>query len=717
MHTQTRRATSVVFALLLAQLGCGSGEEGHLPIYEAGDGTGEAGGGGAVGDGAQLADGAVAWVDGQSVGKDGAGLTLKDGAGGKDGAGVPGDGGSGSLDAGSGGGGWDANFQGLPQMEVKLDGSVKTVVVWEYWVDPQTQPEVIKAKVQIGNTGDQPLHIHKLIFQSETPQIALTWYETPLTSADYPYPIEPFTTLDLSVEFTVKPKLKTSKTATLRILSDDPQQPDLVLSFATPCTGAKPVIEPSAFQFINAGPFKPRTACFQVGNLGCQQWLYAKTTFEPANAAYSVWEEPPVADKIQSIGEPGNPWTKPKKLQVCARFQPAKQGDPTPVKMTVYGAEIPGGPADVAASVSLSGVWQPPSSYSLKCGGPAGFDFGVGGPGKKVCTLINLGPAGMTLHKLALEPTSDLAKMSDIQAAFQAQMVIPGKKDALTLPFTLAAGQGAQIAVSFTGTPANPPPAQLTLGYTQAGESDTVHLPLHAGACDENALVASPLPMGFHVTGSPLTTLTIANQSCAPLKVMKHCTTLYNVTQFSACETGAPSTEYKVTNSMPDLLLPWSLASVDISFKPGPGTYKEHYGQLHLFYCPGVWDGGKCSLAMTRIEVPLEGNAQSAIQPVVLSIAPPSGAKAGQAVRLVANVQLGTHPIGDFGAYQWMVRARPAGSRAWIAGAPTDGNELVFVPDLPGQYTLGVTASSFVPGKLDSQSWSKVAEVSFTAAP
>ncbi len=691
-------------ATMVCTIACGNSGQGTQPLYEYVDG---------IGDGEPNANSDTTAVH-DAKGSGG----VQDGTGTTGDVVVPAKDGAAAKDAPTTSSQPDVTWKGMPQIEVKLDGAVKTALVFEYDSNPQTQPAVMKAKVEINNFGDVPLKIKAILFKTESPQLALTWWETPLKPADYPYELEPFVPLTLSVEFTIKPKLKASKTATLEILSDDPVQPEVALAFATPCTGAKPVITPGAVELINAGPFKPRTVCFQIGNLGCMPWLYSGASFEPNNGAWSIYEEPPANDQIQEIGTPANPWTKPKKLKICARFQPKKVGDASATKLVVKGKESFAGQPIHTASASLKGIWQPESGFRFQCGGPAIFDFGptASKPTTLSCTVVNDGPAAMKLNAFTLAPGTDYAQQTAIDAAFSAKVVVPGQAKALALPFTLAAGQGVKLSVTWQPTAADPPPTRAVLNWRQGGDEGDIEVPVHAGPCNESAPEASPLPMGFHSpSGQVKTRFELANWSCTPLKVMKHCTTLYNVTQFSACETGAPSAEYSVVGAMPDVVPAWSSAPVEVLFKPGGGSRKDHLGQLHLFYCPGEWTGGKCSKKMDRIEVQLEGNVLPSVKPPSMSLTAPAGIKAGHAARLIAKVTPGSHAIGMFGAFHFTVTGRPPGSKAWIFGGPVDGNELIFVPDVPGSYTISANVAAFTAGDLASQSYSEQALVSFVA--
>ena len=689
---------------------CGNDEEGTLPLYENADGFGDGQSGGKlvdgqVGDGGAIVDGSPLWADGLRRGGD-------TGNAAADGGGRPG------VDVGAGQP--DVTWAGMPQIEVKLDGAANTAMVFDYDPNPQTQPAVMKAKVEIGNYGDVALNLKAIKFVSETPQIALTWWEDALGPGDYPHVIEPFTSLTLSVEFSVKPTLASAKTATLEVLSDDPQHPNITLTFATPCTGAKPVITPAAVELINAGPFKPRTACFDVGNVGCKPWFFAAATFEPDNGAWSVYTEPPKDDQIQEIGAIANPWAKPKKLQICVRFQPKAVGDASATKLVISGKESFAGPATYKASASLKGIWQPESTFRVDCGGPIVFDFGASAaaPTSLSCTVLNEGPADMTLKELALIPATEHGQQSTIEAAFSAAMGVPGQPKALALPFTLSAGQGVKMQVTWQPATKDPPPTLAVLSWRQGGDDGTVQVPVHAGPCNEAAPVASPLPMAFHSpSGQTKTGFELANWSCAPIKITKHCATLYNVTQFSACETGAPSAEYSVVGGMPELVPAWGSVPIEVQFTPGGGSRKDHLGQLHVFFCPGQWDGGKCSVAIDRIEVQLEGNVLPSVKPPALQLVAPAGIKATYAARFIAKVTPGSHPIGAFGAFSWTITKRPPGSRAWVWGGPTDGNELLFVPDLAGAYTLSANVAAFTPSDLSSQAYSAAATVDFIAAP
>jgi hypothetical protein len=582
----------------------------------------------------------------------------------------------------------------------RLDGQQQTAQT--FWLNPNPQADnsVVSVKIELENKGDVPLRVDALEWASETPQIALEYYDAALGPADFPYQLAPYTTLTLAARWTTTPALDGQAAATLTVRSNDPKTPELVLTVLTPCTDAKAALAPTAVTIFNAGPYNAKIACTALANLGCKALTVQQVTLKPGDPRFSLVAPPPPGATIDPWGYGDNPKGAPKKLPICVRFEPKDEAQQPASVQLVVDAQ---GASAQQVQAQIKAGWSPPSGYRLACGGAQLLDLGPGPGGVASCKLQNDGPAPLRVAKLWLAPGTAAVSDAELAAAYSAELVQGGPQQA---PWTLAAGAVAELRVQRKAGAAAPP-AVLRAALEQDSEVDALAIPVLAGACEQPALAVGPAPATFLAKPGQQATLTItlANQSCAPLAIVDGCLTDYQVSQDDACATGAPSQEYGVAAALTQTLPPWGLASVDVTFAPlAPQPGKLHYGQLHLYWCRGLIVGGACQGTVEKRSVQLEGNSQLGLTPPKLTPLPVVGAKAGQALWLKAKVQPGSQPIGAEGAFQWWVALRTQGSAAWFAEDVSAGAVRRFVPDLPGTYQIAVRAAAFTPGELLSQS-------------
>lgn len=674
-------------------VGCGGdGDAGNVNLFAGGGGL-DGGGGDVVGR-AGDSTGGGAGVVGSDAGDCGADCDAFAPDGGVDGV-------TGGDATGPGSAVIDAEVTLQPALVARLDG--QEVPVQAFWINPNPQADnsKLKIKIELENKGDVPLHITALDWFSETPQIALDWYDTPLGPGDYPYALQPFQTLTLSAIWTTEPKLADQAIATLTVHSDDPKQPVLVLTVATPCTDAKLVLGDPKLTIKNAGPYNGKVACTTIGNIGCKALTVQSIELQPADPRFKLVEPPAPGTPIGIYGSGDNPKDAPTLLPVCIRFEP-KDDSQTPASSSLVVHAM--GDAAQKKTVPITTAWSPLSHYTLACGGKQVFDLGAGPPGgKAVCKLQNHGPAPLLVHSLALAPGNAAAQDAEIAAAFGSHIAQGGEQQA---PWTIAPGGVAELVVTWKQN-ADPPPAVLRVGLTHDAEQEELSLPVLAGPCNEPSLRFGPAPPTFLATPgqSASSTITLANQSCAPLHITHGCLTGYQVSQDNACETGAPSDEYTlISGSYAQTIAPFGMATLGVSWAPKSTLGKPHYGQLHLYWCRGLWDGTSCSGKVEKLSIQLEGNSTKGLVPASATVAAKGPVAVGKTVWLAAKVQAGNHPVGDFGAFQWTVVQRPAASAAWFEDEISDGALRGFAPDLAGTYQIALRVASFTPGALTTQS-------------
>lgn len=684
--------------------GCGGDEEGTTKLVFDGSG-GLLPDGGSIGGG----DGAAGGGDGAGAGS-GDTSAVGDGGGAGDGRGGGGSDGGGDA-TGPGGAVIDAEAVPQPLLIAKLDGQES--LVQSFWLDPNPQANNSqrKIKIELTNQGDVPLRIDALTFQSETPQIVLDWYDTPLTPADYPYELQPFTTLTLQAIWTTEPKLDGQAIATLTVVSNDPKQPKLVLTMATPCTDAKAVLSTPLLEVVNAAPFDGKVACLTLGNIGCKPLTVQAVSLQPADPRFSLVKAPEAGATIGVYGGGDNPTASPVALPICVRFEPKDESQAAASVQLVVSAQ--GGSAQ-SVQAKVNATWTPPSHHSLACGGKQAFVFPGGQPGAKAtCKLQNHGPAPLKIAALELQPVAGTVPLEQIEAAFAVAIVQGGEQSA---PWTVAAGAVAELQVTWKAK-ATPPAAQVRLRLERQSDVDELTLPVLAGLCNQPALLVAPAPpafstpIGSNVTGD----VVLANQSCAPLVIVDGCVTAYQVSQEQACDTGIGSDAFSlVGGAATQTIPPWGLATLQVRYAPKVAGSKPDYGQLHQYWCRGTWNGGSCTGPIEKTSIQLEGTSKPGLVAASATLKAQGPAVLGKSVWLKASIQPGNQPIADQGSFRWWVAARPTGSSAWYYAPVSDGAARQFVPDLAGSYTIAIQALSGTPGQLTTQVQSKPALVTLT---
>lgn len=596
-----------------------------------------------------------------------------------------------------------------PKIVVKLKGTETTLLVFQPLRSQPKSP--VKAAAEIFNMGDGPLVIADVGWQSDSLQLAIDWaWQEPFTFEDLPLTIEPGAKRSFLVTYDPNQPGDDQGTGRLTLKTNDPKKPDLELLFSTPCTGAKPLLQPQSHVFVNASPQTPQQVCIQLGNIGCEPFEVQGATIQPADDQYAIVQMPNSGSEIPQVGQAPNFADQLMKLQICVQFKPNGSKSPSPVELVV---QVKQGVETRVAKAKLSATWQADSGFALTCDtGAHLFDFASAA--KRSCTLENLGPAGLSVYTAGVVPVLESQQQDVLDKAFALQILIGAP---VLLPVNIAAGSSTTFQLGFTAPAGNPPlPARLDLWWNQAGVPQKWAIPISAGTCKAPAPEFGPNPLGFHApSGGKSRTAWIFNQSCSPLRLIKACTTLFNVTQDTPCETGAESAEYTATFEA-KTVAPWGTTSIPVQFQPGASQSAPHYGILHVYWCAGEWTANACKGKTLITKVNLEGSSRADVTPPQLALQPVVGAQAGKVLRIKANVTPGTYPIGLVGAYQWTVTARPPGSAAWLYYPMTTGAELLFVPDRPGSYTISATVSAFSPGDLGSQTSSAPQSISFQVA-
>lgn len=710
----TARIPALALALALASVAACSGEgEGGTTALEVDPNLGKGGDAGLGGGDAGQADGGGAATDGGGSGDaDVHGDGASGGAGGDGGDSGGGDGGGAGGDAGSAV--IDATPQQQPKLVARLDGVESPVQT--FWINPNPQVDnsKLKIKIELENKGEAPLRIDALVFQSETKQIALDWYDPEPAAADYPLMLQPFQTLTVAAVWTTKPTLEGQAIATLTVHSNDPKHPTLQLTVATPCLDAKAALTKPLVQIENAAPFQGKVACTALQNIGCKPLTVSEVVLQTDEGAWQIVQAPAAGTTIGVYGGGDNPSASPVALPICVRYEPpteSQQAAPVTVKVFAQGASAQ------TVSASFQAVWTPPSSYTLACGGAQKLDLGAGPPGTKAsCKLQNHGPAPLLIAEFGLQPADGGVTEAQLAKSYAAAIVQGGPQQA---PYTLEKGGVVELQVHWLANE-SPPAASLRVVLAQQGDTDEVWIPAQAGGCDEAKLVYGPAPPMFQASpgGSHEVVLTLANQSCAPLSIVEGCLTSFAVSQQDACVSGGPSDEYAlVGGSLTQTLPPYGMATLKVRFTPSSSSGKPHYGQLHQYWCRGVVNGSFCSGKVEKLSIPLEGTTKAGLIAATATAKPVAGAKVGKTANLVATIQKGNLPIALTGAYRWLVTGRPQGSSLWFDADITDGAARDVAFDLPGTYNVAMRLLSGQPGDLAAQVSSAPATFTVVVAP
>lgn len=622
-------------------------------------------------------------------------------------------------------------LENFPQVDVSID-AVPGKSLHEFAADTTGGQLQSEATVRIRNSGNATLKVTAVDFVSQNKFLKEIW---PNGKPEFPKSLEPNDFLTVKVRFTPDPNEEDNNGAVMTIKHDDKKYgADVVLQFKIKTSGAHAVFTPKSLTFINPSKSSPKTECVQIGNDGNAPLIFKGAAIGTASPYYSVVETPNEGDTIPALGEGNNQKANPMYLKVCVRVLPEGQDKDYSGKLVITTSDAAAGSVVIPMAVQ----WKLDNKYTVTCSAPDGgikFDFlGVSaGVAERCCSIANDNPAtgsGMAINKFTVEALDESKK--ELVASLYSTSI--ESKNAAGDPikveagkFAINPGKSAKFCVTYTypqdGKTAN---GEAVVRFTIAQLPDAVQIPVFAGTCDTPDLVlapgASPLWMDAAVGSKTTRTLVVANQSCAPMQILQACASQVAASGTNPCGKADALSQHFFVD--PEVGLSsvdaWGLKPLTVRFEPPNNKYVDVQHYLHIVYCPGAWDGSKCSEAPVTVTTNLLGyvGADRKLPELSLAVATPGDLKVGQPIKIEASALDGAWPIGEYGAYVWFIAKRPAGSGAWLSNEfqSTDTSWINLKVDAPGDYTVMGAVQAVNPQNPGQFAWSIQAKVDFSVA-
>lgn len=607
-----------------------------------------------------------------------------------------------------------------PQVEVTIDGQNKTA--YEFKPD-QTRGQIgQKISVLIKNTGGGPLSLTNINFKTQNVFLSLGY---PKAKPSYPFELVENASVQLDIRYQPDPNIENASPGVLEISHNDADKPSPIkLTFTIAQTGARIDLQEKSHTFINPSKFNPPTQCFGFGNKGNAALEFKGASFGTATAFYTITSQPNVGDTISATGEADNPKNNPKLLKVCVRLTPGSTELDYQTQLIIETSDK----TNSKAKVLLDARWEKTNVFKISSDHPQGlhaYDFtGVTGGSKTRClNVYNEGPAGWLLNTVEIVAHNSAEQSAaDAQYSVELNKIVivdskPTSEKVNGTPFSVNASKSLNICLTYTVPNDSSAPVQAFVrwNYSQANVPDKAEFPVISGACDTPLPVfgpsATPLWQLATVSTSSKATVVIANQSCAPLTIMKGC-----VTQASAPGTPDPcqvpqiaSQHFKLPTDITLKTIPaWGLMAIEVEFVPPNANYKNVNHLLNILYCSGPFDSSTSTCGgggLVNRPINIGGHIGDDVKrpDLKLAIAEGSETKVGSPLKIDALATAGDYPISEYGGYLWMLKSRPAGSKTWLSSdlQVTDEPWITIKPDVEGKYELVGATQSVKTGTSD----------------
>lgn len=645
--------------------------------------------------------------------------------------------------------GSDISASNEPAVEVTIDGQHQTSK--EFLPDETGGQLTDLSVVRVRNTGSQlepnapppVLEIKAIEFVTDNPYLKMKF---PKGTPTFPIKLDMNGSLEIQVIWAPDPNDENNSPAQMIIKHNVEGKADLKLTFKVAEVGARIALDATELVWTNPSAAVPQKNCVTFRNTGNAKLVFKGAVIASAKPYYTVVKTPDQGESIDPIGVGDNPKGTPKKLEVCVRLEPAGKDKDYDDDLQIETSDK----SNSKVKVKLKAVFTQPAVYDIKCDEPTGailYNFQGVGPGNSgvgSCSVYNEGPGGFVIQSLAIKAL-EVADQTAAEEMYEIKLykvnTVTGEKEYSDPTQTVAIGEGKTryFEVIFTHpNDGSAVAANLVVNFTQANVSDTIEIPISAGKCDTPQAVFAPATAPVWVKATldkpGKAKVVLANQSCAPLQIIKLCTTQKSMggVGVDPCQNATlASAHFKITSGDGlATVLPWDLYTVDVELAPPDEQYPHLNHQLNVRYCPGLYANTKCTdgdgkaVALQTQVINLIGFVESKatsspIELPGLKLAPvvEGDAKVGQPYKIEAGASDGTWPIGEYGAYLWMLTKRPKGSKTWLGtGVQTSNDPWVTIkPDMVGEYAMVGVVQSVDGSNAANIAWSEQVTLTFKA--
>jgi len=512
----------------------------------------------------------------------------------------------------------------------------------------------------------------------------------------------------------------------LTLESNDVEKKIQKYCFGVGSAGTCANVSPSEYKFTNANPAQPPTACFNLTNCGSATLTFQGAEFTTDNSQYEIVEQPNAGEGVPPKGDPLNP-DGSKSIKICVRYKPDATAGNEDVILKVS-TNASSGPSQVL----IGATTQEEAKWWVECAdasGKTGYTFSD--PTKsesKKCKICNAGPTGLKLQDVKAAAVNTPADDAKVAAAFYCRVVdING---VVLQTSAVNAGKCLDVVCDYTSAGATkPPPANCHISHSSGGgPSGALYLPIQVGGCDTPEWQFAPTPelwLQAKPGASASGTVTVSNQSCAPLQIVTACITSAGYKGKEPCQ--APSKNHALDKAFsPVGLAGFGQHALGVVFSPDAKiTVKTAQDLLHISYCTGVWASGQCAGGTIETRalnlfgaVAFDGAVTAPTS--ACQVATAGALKVGAPVAIKNTVpKKGSFENQSF-YFRWFVSKRPAGSATWLPEGQQSTDQIDTVkllPDVAGDYEVVCQVQGVDNQASEKNAWSPQASVQFTVAP
>jgi hypothetical protein len=632
--------------------------------------------------------------------------------------------------------GGDIKTQNQPQISVLIDGLKAADNVCSHFSQDDTNGVIHQSKkLTITNTGALgTLCINKITFTaSSTKLMTIAYGPHPLDPSACPgafASLEPGKSMVATISYAPSSGVKDNVTLSIEHNDADPTKYN---NMCFDVSTAGPIIsrKTTELPFINPKASGGTPQCAYFGNDGdAPLVITALAELSPQSPEYVIVSQPNIGDQINALGSADNQPINPKTLSICVVMKSDGNPDNDEVQLIIHTND----PVTPNATVKLYSKFENASSYTITCQGAdtsvIEFNFqGAGAGTTRCCNVHNDGPTPWAWNNPPSIDAIAPSLQADVDAVYVLDIQRNGQPRAPGLWGAGAVPQGQSVDYCITYTPPTngqpPPSAKLGIPYKQDPTGpNTAVIPIVSASCDLPTLEFAPDQVWFYATMNQkaVSHLVFANQSCAPLDVLKACINKNNPSGADPCASPQYLSPYfTLTTSVGASQIAPSAAGagngllgLEVQFLPTDDLHINDLGLLNIVYCiTGSASGGDCKPGYQTIN--LTGNTTAGVTlPSAVLTQDTVSCMSGKPCTIGGALTIGSFPSGN--TWNWQLIARPAGSKAWIGGASqsTVDPSVTFVPDAPGEYKIQGAALTIDATTPSNIAWTPPATVTVT---
>ena len=633
-------------------------------------------------------------------------------------------------------GGSSYGLQDEPAITVLVDDVKLADNVCAHFATDDTNGVIKQSKkVTITNSGaNGTLCINKITFTPTSTKlmtIAYGGHTADLTKCPAAFAsLEPGKSMIATITYAPAPGLTDKVKLSIEHNDKDPTKYNN-MCFDVSAQGPVISVKQTSLVFINPKASGGLQQCVYFGNDGGAALVITKVAeFQPNSPEYKIVSQPNVGDQISALGSADNQPSNPKTLPICIVMSSDGNPDNDQVQLVIHTNDL----ITPDATVKVFSKFEATSSYTVTCQGsdPTVIEYNFQGAGQGVertCNVHNDGPSPWAWNNVPQIVAIAPSTQDDVDLVYKLKLMRNGKERAQSSygAGSVAVGQSIDYTIVYT-PPTNgqpPPSAKLVVSYSQTPLPPAkLEIPILSASCDLPTLVFAPAQLWFYATmnNKAQAHIAFANQSCAPLDILKACINTNNPSGADPCASVQFQSKYYslLTPVGASQITPSTvgggngLLGLDVQFMPTDDLHINDLALLNIVYCiTGSVAANDCKAGYQTINLTGNTTAGVTLPSAALSVETATPAS-GKPCVISGVLTPGSFP--DAHSWEWQLIERPPGSKSWIGdeNQSTPDPSMSFVPDAKGKYTIQGMALTTDPSDPAQLAWTVPATVSFT---